>query len=79
MLLKSFILECKILDQNALNAISRFTGELRRRYPNHIGNDLLWVPLSASGLHLKVQFLYADLTEYVAVFSAIGDSSGRSG
>jgi hypothetical protein len=59
--------------------MSRFTADLRRRYPNHVGTDLLWVPLSAGGLHLKTQFLYGDLTEYVALFTGIGDSTGRSG
>jgi hypothetical protein len=79
-ILSKFIL-CKlfVLDDDSLNAISRFSSELRRRYPNKITSEGLWVPLSAGGLNLKVQFLYGDLTEYVGMFVAIGDTSGRSG
>jgi hypothetical protein len=66
------------LDSNSLNAISRFTAEMRRHY-SQIPSNALSVPLSAGGLNLKAQFLYGDLTEYVAIFTAVGDTSGRSG
>jgi len=70
----------KAADQNGLNAVSKFTSELHRRYPKDISTSSFWVPLSAGGLHLKAQFLYGDLTEYVALFSAAGfDTTGRSG
>lgn len=28
---------------------------------------------------MKAQFLYGDLTEYMAIFTAVGDTQGRSG
>ncbi|CAD5211969.1 unnamed protein product [Bursaphelenchus okinawaensis] len=69
----------KSADSNSINAVSKFTSELRRKYSQDIDASLKWVPFSAGGLHLKAQFLYGDLTEYIAVFTAIGDSTGRSG
>lgn len=51
---------------------------MRRRY-SQIPLDALSVPISAGGMNLKAQFLYGDLTEYLAIFTAIGDTSGRSG
>lgn len=73
-------ISAKSADQNGLNAVSRFTGELRRRYSKLIPSDTFWVPISAGGLQLRAQFLYGDLTEYVALFSAAGyETTGRSG
>ncbi|KAI6180693.1 Sigma 1-type opioid receptor [Aphelenchoides besseyi] len=72
-------LSTKSADQNPLSAASRFASEIRRRYPQHIPSELHWVPISAGGMHLKVQFLYGDLTEYVALWSSVGQTSGRSG
>jgi len=65
-------------DPVSLNAISSVTSGLRRRYTT-IPAVLDWVPLSAGGLHLKAQFLYGDLTEYIAIFTSAGPTSGRSG
>jgi hypothetical protein len=73
-------ISAKSADENGLNAVSRFTSELRRRYPKEVSTTSFWVPLSAGGLQLKAQFLYGDMTEYVALFSTAGfDTVGRSG
>ncbi|CAD5216489.1 unnamed protein product [Bursaphelenchus xylophilus] len=69
----------KSADANSINSVSKFVAELRRKYSHDIDASPKWIPFSAGGLHLKAQFLYGDLTEYIAVFTAIGDSTGRSG
>jgi len=73
-------ISAKSTDDNALTAVSRFTSELRRRYPEEIPDMTFWVPLSAGGLHLKAQFFFGGMTEYIALFSTAGfDTVGRSG
>lgn len=51
----------------------------RNLYKQRIPYDLYWVPLSAGGLHLRAQFVYADVTEYVAILAAGGNTIGRGG
>ncbi|KAI1728277.1 ERG2 and sigma1 receptor like protein domain-containing protein [Ditylenchus destructor] len=66
-------------NENALSAISKLTSDLRRVYKEKVPYDLYWIPLSAGGLQLRAQFLYADWTEYIAILAAGGNTVGRSG
>ena len=68
-----------ILDSNANVAISNLTLGLRNKYMHLMPRHPEWIPISAGGLHLRAQLLYADLTEYIAVFAAGGRTIGRSG
>uniref|UniRef100_A0A915EJI3 Sigma non-opioid intracellular receptor 1 n=1 Tax=Ditylenchus dipsaci TaxID=166011 RepID=A0A915EJI3_9BILA len=49
-------------NDNALSAISKLTSDLRKSYKHKIPYDLHWVPLSAGGLQLRAQFLFAEVT-----------------
>jgi len=69
----------KSADGVAMNAISKVTAGLRRLYPQKISSDTQWIPVSGGGLHLRTQLLLSDFTEYIAIFSAPVDTSGRSG
>jgi len=69
----------KSADVVAMNAVSKVTAGLRRLYPQQISPDPQWIPISGGGLHLRAQLLLADFTEYIAIFSAPIDTSGRSG
>jgi hypothetical protein len=72
-------LAAKSADANGLSATAKLTSALRSKYGARVPTDLYWVPISAGGLHLKAQFLFADLTEYVALFATGGRTSGRTG
>lgn len=67
------------LDTNSLSAVSKITSDLRNLYKNLIPYELSWIPLSGGGLQLRVQFLYSDFTEYIAIFAASSNTVGRSG
>lgn len=64
---------------NALSAVSKITSDLRNIYKNYIPYELNWVPLSGGGLQMRVQFLYSDFTEYIAIFASTSNTVGRSG
>jgi len=69
----------KSADNVGLSAVAKVTAGLRRLYPQKVVSDSQWIPISGGGLHLRAQFLLADFTEYIAIFSAPADTSGRSG
>lgn len=65
---------------DGLGATSRFVAEIRNKYGQQIPAELRWAPFTGGGtLHLRVQFVFAGFTEYLAVFAAPTSASGRSG
>lgn len=52
---------------------------LQERYPRLISADQPWVFSNAGGAMIQVKFLYASLTEYVALFGTPVGTEGHSG
>jgi len=64
---------------SASSNIQRLITDLRRAYGAHIITDPQWLPISAGGMRLRVQFLHASITEYLAIFHAPFKINGGSG
>uniref|UniRef100_A0A915CRB7 Sigma non-opioid intracellular receptor 1 n=1 Tax=Ditylenchus dipsaci TaxID=166011 RepID=A0A915CRB7_9BILA len=59
--------------------VAKLEKSLRRDYGDKLSDKIEWLPLSAGGLNLRVLFLYADWTEYIAVFASATKTVGNSG
>lgn len=63
---------------NGLSNVNKLRNDLRRSYPTHI-IDSAWETIYGGGLKLRVNFLHASPTEFIAVFHAPYRTSGFSG
>ncbi|XGW11574.1 hypothetical protein V3C99_012786 [Haemonchus contortus] len=65
--------------ENAASAVSRLSTDLRRAYGPVIAAETSWLPLNLGHLPLKMLFLHASITEFIAVIGTPYPVSGRIG
>lgn len=63
---------------SALSNVNRLRIDLRRSYPMHI-IDSDWEVIYGGGLNLRMNILYASLTEFIVVFHATHRTTGFGG
>jgi hypothetical protein len=60
-------------------ACTQIVDELKRKYPDHIRDDIPWVFNNAGGAMGQMKYLHCSLSEYLILFGTPIGTEGHSG